>query len=133
MITRKTAAALGLVAASVGAGIATATPAAAGGIGDFLSPAFGTACANLNNGAHADGLTRSGTGTAGGNLAGLPIGSALNQCGGADLLPAAGELTSNFPEGLTGDMTSKFAEELPGHLKTKFAGGLTDGITSTFG
>ncbi|GAA0611802.1 hypothetical protein GCM10010394_47010 [Streptomyces crystallinus] len=62
-----------------------ATPASAGGIGDFLSPAFGTNCANHNTGAHADGLTHHGTGTAGGNLAGIPVGSAVNQCGGADL------------------------------------------------
>ncbi|MFF3343652.1 hypothetical protein [Streptomyces flavidovirens] len=74
-----------VAAAIVGNGIVTAAPAAAGGIGDFLSPAFGTACANLNNGARAHGVTTQGTGIAGGDLAGLPIGSALNQCGGADL------------------------------------------------
>ncbi|MFI8169805.1 chaplin family protein [Streptomyces sp. NPDC085931] len=44
-----------------------------------------TSCANHNTGARADGVTQHGTGTAGGNLAGLPIGSPLNQCGGADL------------------------------------------------
>jgi hypothetical protein len=33
----------------------------------------------------ADGRTTHGTGTADGNLAGLPLGGALNQCGGADL------------------------------------------------
>ncbi|MEV3993615.1 chaplin family protein [Streptomyces sp. NPDC049837] len=67
------------------AGLTTASPAAAGGIGDFLSPAFGTLCGNLNNGAHANGTATSATGAAGGNLAGIPIGSPLNQCGGADL------------------------------------------------
>ncbi|MFE9743131.1 hypothetical protein [Streptomyces sp. NPDC006477] len=69
----------------MGAGLITASPASAGGIGDFLSSAFGTACANLNNGAKAHGTTTQGTGTAGGNLAGIPTASALNQCGGADL------------------------------------------------
>jgi hypothetical protein len=69
-------------------GLGTAVPASAGGIGDFLSPAFGVSCANLNNGAHASGTTTQGTGAANGNLAGLPLGGALNQCGGADA-PAA--------------------------------------------
>ncbi|MFK0181765.1 chaplin family protein [Streptomyces xanthochromogenes] len=55
-----------------------------GGVGDFLSPAFGTDCANLNTGARAAGSTTRGSGTVGGNLLGLPIGSPLNQCGGAD-------------------------------------------------
>lgn len=97
---------VGVAAVAVGMTLGTATTASAGGIGDFLSPAFGTACANLNNGAHANGLTRSGTGTAGGNLAGLPIGSPLNQCGGADLLPR--DLTWEFAEGLTGQIPSTF-------------------------
>ncbi|MFI1377235.1 chaplin family protein [Streptomyces longwoodensis] len=87
MITKSTATALGLLAASVGAGLASASPASAGGVGDFLSPAFGTSCTNQHTGAHADGITQYGTGTAGGNLAGLPVGSPLNQCGGADPLP----------------------------------------------
>ncbi|MFB7747547.1 hypothetical protein [Streptomyces sp. NPDC056132] len=75
----------GVSALALGASLASAIPATAGGVGDFLSPAFGTACGNLNNGARADGVTSSGTGTGGGNLVGLPMGSALNQCGGADL------------------------------------------------
>ncbi|MCZ0210748.1 chaplin family protein [Streptomyces sp. UMAF16] len=70
---------------TLGAMLAPAAPAAAGGIGDFLSPAFGTSCANLHTGAHATGTTSHGTGAANGNLAGLPLGSPLNQCGGADL------------------------------------------------
>ncbi|GGU61606.1 hypothetical protein GCM10010274_58160 [Streptomyces lavendofoliae] len=61
-----------------------ASPAWAGGVGDFLSPAFGTKCTN-HHGTHADGMTTSGTGAANGNLAGLPIGSPANQCGGADM------------------------------------------------
>ncbi|MET9936348.1 MULTISPECIES: hypothetical protein [unclassified Streptomyces] len=69
----------------MGAGLAGAAPASAGGIGDFLSPAFGVTCANHHTGARADGATAAGTGTAGGNFLGLPLGSALNQCGGADL------------------------------------------------
>ncbi|MFD6438144.1 hypothetical protein [Streptomyces venezuelae] len=68
-------------------GLAAAGPAFAGGIGDVLSPAFGTNCANHNIGALAAGATTAGTGAADGNLLGLPLGSALNQCGGADLLP----------------------------------------------
>ncbi|GGU67924.1 chaplin family protein [Streptomyces lavendofoliae] len=55
----------------------------AGGIGDFLSPAFGTSCANRDTGTHAEGLTSDGTGTAGGNFLGLPVGSPLNHCGDA--------------------------------------------------
>lgn len=75
---------LGLTAAAVGAGLATGTPAAAGGIGAFLSPAFGTSCAN-HHGAHAAGATTAGSGSVTGNLAGLSLGSPLNQCGGADV------------------------------------------------
>ncbi|MEU2438361.1 chaplin family protein [Streptomyces rubradiris] len=74
-------------AVALGAALGPAAPAWAGGIGDFLSPAFGTACANLHTGARAAGTTTHGTGAANGNLAGLPLGSPLNQCGGADPLP----------------------------------------------
>nr|BAK19903.1 hypothetical protein [Streptomyces rochei] len=83
MTARKTTTALALAGAAA-AGLATAAPAEAGGLGTFLSPAFGTTCANLNTGAHAHGTTTRGSGTAGGNLAGLPIGSPLNHCGGTD-------------------------------------------------
>lgn len=68
-------------------GVSTAAPASAGGIGDFLSPAFGTSCANHNIGSSSVGNTTAGTGTLNGNLAGLPLGSPLNQCGGADAVP----------------------------------------------
>jgi hypothetical protein len=85
MITRRDVTVLVLVCSFAGTALGAAPSASAGGIGDVLSPAFGTNCANHNTGAHADGLTRHGTGTVGGNLAGLPLGSALNQCGGADL------------------------------------------------
>ncbi|MEU6989217.1 chaplin family protein [Streptomyces sp. NPDC046465] len=84
MIFHRIAAALGLVVVAVGAGVATAAPAMAGGVGDFLSPAFGTNCANRHTAAHAQGKAGTGTGTADGNLAGIPIGVPLNQCGGAD-------------------------------------------------
>ncbi|WP_350240376.1 chaplin family protein [Streptomyces microflavus] len=84
-IKRMTVAVL-LTAAATGAGVVTAVPASAGGVGDFLSPAFGTDCANLNTGAQAAGHTIRGSGAAGGNLLGLPIGSPLNQCGGADMV-----------------------------------------------
>ncbi|WP_126882892.1 hypothetical protein [Streptomyces sp. WAC05374] len=85
MIRRKTA--VFTTAAALGTVVAAAGPASAGGVGDFLSPAFGTSCGNHNTGARIGGTTTHGTGAANGNLAGLPISSALNQCGGADLSP----------------------------------------------
>ncbi|WP_228974818.1 hypothetical protein [Streptomyces sp. DH12] len=88
---RKTATAFVLTATAAGTILATTSPATAGGVGDFLSPAFGTSCANHHTGARAEGATTHGTGAANGNLAGLPLGSALNQCGGADL-PEADKL-----------------------------------------
>jgi hypothetical protein len=83
MIRHKTAVLTAV--AALGTAAAAAAPASAGGIGDFLSPAFGTFCGNHNTGARMAGATTHGTGAANGNIAGLPIGSALNQCGGADL------------------------------------------------
>lgn len=62
----------------------SAGPASAGGILPIGSPAFGTSCANHHTSAHASGATTHGTGAANGNLAGLPIDSPFNQCGGAD-------------------------------------------------
>ncbi|MET9320927.1 hypothetical protein ABZX75_12195 [Streptomyces sp. NPDC003038] len=84
MTARKTTTVLTLTALATGTALASASPASAGGIGDFLSPAFGTSCAN-HHATHAAGTTAHGTGAANGNLAGLPLGGALNQCGGADL------------------------------------------------
>ncbi|WP_073224281.1 hypothetical protein [Streptomyces sp. NBRC 110465] len=81
---RRTLSALAVVAAA-GGSLATAAPASAGGVGDFLSPAFGTDCANHRVGTQAAGATTAGTGAANANVLGLPLGSALNQCGGADL------------------------------------------------
>ncbi|MFD5161106.1 hypothetical protein ACFWMJ_24025 [Streptomyces hawaiiensis] len=81
---------MGFTVTVAGAGLITATPASAGGIGDFLAPAFGNGCANQNTSARAAGETRHGTGTAGGNVAGLPVGSPFNQCGGADLPALSG-------------------------------------------
>ncbi|WP_188306488.1 hypothetical protein [Streptomyces sp. CBMA123] len=86
MTTRRTATALALTAATIGAGLATAAPATAGGVGDFLSPAFGTDCENHHIGAHATGATTSGSGTVSNNSGKLPLLSALNHCGGADML-----------------------------------------------
>lgn len=57
----------------------------AGGIAAFLSPALGTSCANRQTAARAGGATTHGTGAANANLAALPIGSSVNQCGGADM------------------------------------------------
>lgn len=73
-----------LIATAVASSVLAADSAVAGGVGDFLSPSFGTDCANLHTGAQASGSTTRGTGAGGGNLLGLPIGSPLNQCGGAD-------------------------------------------------
>ncbi|MFE4862340.1 hypothetical protein [Streptomyces sp. NPDC056670] len=72
MTTRKlttlTLTATGIVAG----GVFTAAPASAGGIGDFLSPAFGTSCASHNIGSNTVGNTTVGTGALNGNLAGRP-------------------------------------------------------------
>ncbi|MER7514049.1 hypothetical protein ACFZBM_34400 [Streptomyces lavendulae] len=86
MTTRRTATVLALTTAAIGAGLTTAAPATAGGIGDFLSPAFGTDCENHRIGAHATGATTSGSGTVSSNTGKLPLLSALNHCGGADML-----------------------------------------------
>ncbi|MFF3343623.1 chaplin family protein [Streptomyces flavidovirens] len=93
MIMRRSVTVLGLACSVAGMALGAAPSASAGGIGDFLSPAFGTNCAN-HHGAHAAGTTTHGTGTANGNLAELPVGSPLNQCGGADL-PDVGVLQAN--------------------------------------
>lgn len=85
MIRRRSVTVLGLSCSVAGLALGAAPSASAGGIGDFLSPAFGTSCANHNTGARADGATQHATGTAGGNVAGLPLGSPVNQCGGADM------------------------------------------------
>ncbi|WP_392895738.1 hypothetical protein [Streptomyces sp. LN699] len=85
MTTYKAATTFVLTAGAAAALAAAAAPASAGGIGDFLSPAFGINCANLNTGAQAAGHTTRGSGAAGGSLLGLPIGTPLNQCGGADM------------------------------------------------
>lgn len=85
---RRTLTAVGLGTTAIGLSLTTAAPATAGGIGDFLSPAFGTNCANHHTRPHATGATTAGTGTADGNLLGVPVGSALNQCGGADMIGA---------------------------------------------
>lgn len=65
MANHRTYITLGLVMAAAGAGLATAAPAAAGGIGDVLSPAFGTNCSNLHTGARSHGETSRGTGSLG--------------------------------------------------------------------
>ncbi|MFJ7063755.1 chaplin family protein [Streptomyces microflavus] len=86
------------MAVAAGTALAGATPASAGGISDFLSPAFGTNCSNLHTGAHGNGETTRGSGSVNGNLAGLPVASPLNQCGGADLDPSSGEDGHISPE-----------------------------------
>ncbi|WP_392893178.1 hypothetical protein [Streptomyces sp. LN699] len=93
MTTYKAATTLVLTAGAAAALATAAAPASAGGVGDLLSPAFGTNCANHDTVPHAAGATTAGTGAADGNLLGLPLGSALNQCGGADL-PSGGDVES---------------------------------------
>ncbi|MEU8965884.1 hypothetical protein AB0C89_29815 [Streptomyces sp. NPDC048491] len=96
---RRSLAILGLTATTLGASLTTATPANAGGIGDILSPAFATNCANHHTRPHATGTTTQGTGAANSNLLGLPLGTALNQCGGADLGGAINNANVQFPVG----------------------------------
>ncbi len=53
MSTYKAATTFVLTAGAAAALAAAAAPASAGGIGDILSPAFGTNCANLKTASHA--------------------------------------------------------------------------------
>jgi hypothetical protein len=72
------------MAAALAGGLAAAAPATAGGVGAFLSPAFGTTCIQrLAPG--AGGVTTHGAGSGSGILAGVPFGGSVNQCGGADI------------------------------------------------
>ncbi|MFJ3842237.1 hypothetical protein ACIPY6_43065 [Streptomyces sp. NPDC090054] len=63
MTTYKSATTFVLTAGAAAALAAAAAPASAGGIGDILSPAFGTNCANHKPPSHAAGATTTGTGT----------------------------------------------------------------------
>ncbi|MFQ3556001.1 hypothetical protein QZN11_04215 [Streptomyces gramineus] len=94
-------------AAGTTASLGAASPAAAGGVGDFLSPAFATSCANQHTGANAAGKTTNGTGTANGNFLGLPLGTALNRCGGADA-PSIADIQNAM--NATGGATSKVTD-----------------------
>ncbi|MBP2405770.1 transcription elongation factor [Streptomyces syringium] len=85
----------------LGATQTVTTPAWAGGIGGFLSPAINASCANHSGETAALGVASRGTGTADGNALGMPITGPFNQCGGADaplgeLFAAAG---GNAPAG----------------------------------
>ncbi|MGW5820318.1 hypothetical protein [Streptomyces noursei] len=85
MTTRRTlATALGLTTATLGAGLAAAAPASAGGIAVIASPSFDNSCANSQS-TDASGPTRHGAGTASGLRTQLPADTPLNHCGGADL------------------------------------------------
>ncbi|MFJ3176649.1 hypothetical protein ACIPJK_38800 [Streptomyces roseus] len=88
IVIRSSLTSIALTAAAFTGVVATAGPAAAGGIGDLLSPAFGTDCANRDTGAIATAVTAAGTGMASRSVLGVPVGSPLNQCGGADLAPS---------------------------------------------
>ncbi|KWT56756.1 hypothetical protein ADL21_37920 [Streptomyces albus subsp. albus] len=83
MVMRQTLAVLGLTAATVGSGMVTAAPAAAGEIPVFLSPAYTNNCANHGHARTAGGPLQS-AGTVNGLLAAVPVSSPTNQCGGAD-------------------------------------------------
>ncbi|MYT28513.1 MULTISPECIES: hypothetical protein [unclassified Streptomyces] len=85
MTTRRTLTAVGLTAATLGAGLAAAAPASAGGIGVILSPSFDNSCANQHAAANANADTVHGRGTAGGLSAAIPADTPLNHCGGAEL------------------------------------------------
>lgn len=86
MTTHRTlATALGLTTAALGAGLATAAPASAGGVIVVASPSFDNSCANHGTAKQSAGRTTHGSGTVGGNLAALPAATPLNQCGGADI------------------------------------------------
>ncbi|MFH8894422.1 hypothetical protein [Streptomyces sp. NPDC017949] len=62
MTTYKSATTFVLTAGAAAALAAAAAPASAGGIGDILSPAFGTNCANHKPPSHAASATTTGTG-----------------------------------------------------------------------
>ncbi|MFD5272097.1 hypothetical protein [Streptomyces sp. NPDC058335] len=116
MSTRMVISAVFVTAAFVGTGVAAAAPAAAGGVGDFLSPAFATTCMN-HHGAEARGSTTHGTGTGNGNLAGIPLGGPASQCGGADLpldLNGVVDQANNKMDDLSGQAKEKFGEALDG-------------------
>jgi hypothetical protein len=124
MTVCKTTTAAVITLAGLGTGLVTAAPASAGGVGDFLSPAFGTSCANQETAPRIDGTTHHETGTASGNLAGLPIGSPLNQCGGADLAPLTTTVESSSVSGLL----SQSAEDF---LYVKYANALENAVPIT--
>ncbi len=84
MSTSRIATSLALAAAVLATGFTAAAPASAGGIGDFLSPAFGTSCANHKTHTAPQGRAHTDSGGITGLLAQVPATSPVNQCGGAD-------------------------------------------------
>ncbi|MGW0469206.1 chaplin family protein [Streptomyces sp. NPDC003027] len=85
----------------------TATPAFAGGILPIASPAFGTAC-TIHGTSQASAATTHGTGTASGNLAGLPMDSPVNHCGGADAIPVPEVQFAGNAVGIVGNVIPYF-------------------------
>lgn len=85
MDTARIGTVLGVIIAAYAGGLAVAVPASAGGVGAFLSPAFGTRCVIQHTAPHAVGAATRGAGTGDGNLAALPFGGSVNQCGGTDI------------------------------------------------
>ncbi|MFH8343543.1 hypothetical protein [Streptomyces sp. NPDC018045] len=83
-MTFRIGAVLGVVAAVCAQTLAAAAPASAGGVGAFLSPAFGNRCAQGAS-PHAAGATAHGAGTGTGLLVGISFGGSVDQCGGTDI------------------------------------------------
>ncbi|GAA3126960.1 hypothetical protein ACH4UY_15310 [Streptomyces longwoodensis] len=78
--------AVGLTAVAMGAGIASAEPAAAGGIGVIGSPAFDNTCITIDHTSKAVAETVHTSGFLN-NVAQLPLSNPYQHCGGADLGP----------------------------------------------
>ncbi|NSL43465.1 hypothetical protein [Streptomyces sp. 8P21H-1] len=64
--------------------VSAVSVAAAGGVGDLLSPALGNGCGNHGR-AGAGAASHTHGGTAGGSGLAIPFTGSLNHCGGADL------------------------------------------------
>ncbi|MEU8955502.1 hypothetical protein AB0C93_14475 [Streptomyces sp. NPDC048518] len=71
--------------ATLGTLFVAAGPAAAGGIIVVASPTHDNSCANHKTHTQPRGNTSAGSGPVNGLLAQLPLTTALNHCGGADL------------------------------------------------
>ncbi|GAA2651168.1 hypothetical protein [Streptomyces lunalinharesii] len=84
MISRRTLATLGVTTVALGAGLATAAPATAGGIGVFASPAFDNTCITLHRTTRAVGRMVNQP-AIGSNLLQAPVQVPYQHCGGAEV------------------------------------------------